>query len=398
MRAFVFTDPALASQAGRFVWLELNTERAENAAVAKRLAIPAIPSFFVVDPADERVALRWVGGATTPHLIRILDDARVAVASGAKSAGARAPSTPADLALARADSLYGIGDYANAGTSYEAAIAAADPDWSRYGRVVESLLFCLQQTDANLRGAELALEAWPRLERSPSAAAVASSGLDCAVSIDEKEPRRAELLAKLEPIARAVADDQTLPMAADDRSGVYISLLDARDAAKDSVGHRAVAEAWSAFLDGEAARAKTPDARAVFDPHRLSAYIEIGHPERAIPMLEASERDFPDDYNPPARLANAYRALKRWDEALAASDRAMPKAYGPRKLLLYSNRTDIFLGRADSTGARNTVRDALEFAKALPPGQRSDRTIANLEKRLVALGGTPPAPAATSAH
>ena len=45
-------------------------------------------------------------------------------------------------------------------------------------------------------------------------------------------------------------------------------------------------------------------------------------------LFEQSQRDFPDDYNPPARLALAYRALKRWDEALAASDVAMSKAYG----------------------------------------------------------------------
>ena len=49
-------------------------------------------------------------------------------------------------------------------------------------------------------------------------------------------------------------------------------------------------------------------------------------------MLQASERDLPDDYNPPARLATAYKAMRRWDEALAASDRALAKAYGPRKL------------------------------------------------------------------
>ncbi|MBI1797553.1 MAG: thiol reductase thioredoxin [Candidatus Eisenbacteria bacterium] len=389
MRAFVFTDPTLASQAGRFVWLELNTEKADNAPVTKRLAVSALPSFFVLDPADERVALRWVGGATTPHLIHILDDARLAVASGA-SGGVRHETTPADLALARADSLYGRADYAGAATAYDAAIAAAADGWPRYGRVVESLLYCLDQTGGYLRGAELALAAYPRLARSPSAASVASSGLDCAVSLKEDDPRRTELLAKLEPIARAVADDRTLAMAADDRSGVYISLLDARDAAKDSVGHHAVAEAWSGFLDGEAARARTPIARAVFDPHRLSAYIELGHAERAIPMLEASERDFPDDYNPPARLANAYRALKRWDEALAASDRAMQRAYGPRKLLLYANRTDIFLGRADSTSARRTVQEAIAHAKSLPAGQTSERTIANLEKRLAALGGAPP--------
>src|SRR5439155_15482219 len=102
MRAFVFTDPALASQAGRFVWLEIDTEKARNAAVRKQLNIPALPSFFVLDPKDERVALRWTGGATVPQLTRILDDGRNAVTVGAVTSG-RAAGSPADSALARAD-------------------------------------------------------------------------------------------------------------------------------------------------------------------------------------------------------------------------------------------------------------------------------------------------------
>jgi len=35
-------------------------------------------------------------------------------------------------------------------------------------------------------------------------------------------------------------------------------------------------------------------------------------------MLEQSARDFPRDYNPPARLARAYLTMKRYDEALDA--------------------------------------------------------------------------------
>ena len=114
--------------------------------------------------------------------------------------------------------------------------------------------------------------------------------------------------------------------AADDRSGLYVVLVDARKDAKDEAGARKTAGEWALFLDGEAARAKTPEARAVFDSHRLGAYIEMGEPQRAIPMLEASERDFPRDYNPPARLSAAYKAMKRWDEALAANDRALALA------------------------------------------------------------------------
>src|SRR3989442_4500881 len=80
MRAYVFADPALARRAGQFVWLELDTEKSKNASVAKRLGIPALPTFFILDPGTEEVALRWVGGATVAQLDRILDDGRTAVA------------------------------------------------------------------------------------------------------------------------------------------------------------------------------------------------------------------------------------------------------------------------------------------------------------------------------
>src|SRR5207244_11424020 len=116
-----------------------------------------------------------------------------------------------------------------------------------------------------------------------------------------------------------------------------------------------------------------------------SAYIELGEPERAIPMLEQSQKDFPDDYNPPARLAIAYKEMKRWDEALAASDRALSMVYGPRRLQILRTRADIFEGRGDKDAAKKTIADAVAFAEALPPGQRSENTIASLRKKLDAL-------------
>jgi tetratricopeptide (TPR) repeat protein len=102
-------------------------------------------------------------------------------------------------------------------------------------------------------------------------------------------------------------------------------------------------------------------------------------------MLEQSARDFPDDYNPPARLANAYRTLGRWDEALVASDSAMARAYGPRKILFFQNRADIYKGKGDLDAARRTLDEAIAFASALPEGQRSKSSIAALEKRREAL-------------
>jgi tetratricopeptide (TPR) repeat protein len=102
-------------------------------------------------------------------------------------------------------------------------------------------------------------------------------------------------------------------------------------------------------------------------------------------MLEQSERDFPDDYNPPARLAVAYNAMNEYDKALAASDRALARVYGPRKLAVLSVRADIFAAKGDPKAARETIGEAVEFAKALPEGQRSERRITALEKRLASM-------------
>jgi tetratricopeptide (TPR) repeat protein len=102
-------------------------------------------------------------------------------------------------------------------------------------------------------------------------------------------------------------------------------------------------------------------------------------------MLRASERDLPDDYNPPARLALAYKALKNYDEALAASDRALAKAYGPRKLGILQTRADIYKDKGDSAAARKTIEEAVKVAESLPDGQRSERAIASLKKKLETL-------------
>ena len=80
--------------------------------------------------------------------------------------------------------------------------------------------------------------------------------------------------------------------------------------------------------------------------------------------------------------------LKQWDEPLAASDRAMARAYGPRKLRIYSTRTDIYVGKGDSASAKRTLEEAIAFAEALPEGQRSDASIKSLRQKLEKLGAT----------
>ncbi len=374
MRAFVFTDKALARYAKQFVWLSVDTEKAQNADFVKRYPIRAWPSFYVIDPGKESISTRWVGGATVGQLEKLFADVR---------------ASRADPVLARAAALYAAGDYAEAGKAYAQALSVLTPKSPQYAQAVEARLFCLQTTRARADCVALARDAMPHLRATASGANVAGSGLDCALELPAEAPGRAAAIAAFEGDVVAVLADRKLALAADDRSALYGSLFSAREEAKDEEGARKVASEWVAYLDGEAARAATPEQWTALDPNRLNAFEAAGEIEKAIPMLEKSEREFPQDYNPPARLALVYLRLKQYDAALGASDRALARVYGPRKLRVLAVRADIYKGMGDSAAERRTVSEALAYAEALPPGQRSDSAIAALKTQLDPAAGKP---------
>src|SRR5207302_1669786 len=76
--------------------------------------------------------------------------------------------------------------------------------------------------------AQLARETYPRMAKTPSSANVASIGLSAALELPAENPHRAELVAATLADCREVAADSTLPIASDDRSGVYLTLIDER--------------------------------------------------------------------------------------------------------------------------------------------------------------------------
>ncbi len=375
MQAFVFTDPVLKPRADQFVWLAIDTEKKANAPFLVKYPVEAWPSFFIIDPKSQTAAIRWVGGASVAQVEKLLDDGARVLARSPRGAAA---------ALAQADRLYGQKRNAEAAEAYRAALAKAPPQWPPYARAVESLLFALQKVDDHAGCANLARDTFGKLAATSSAASVAGSGLDCALAMKESDPARPALVAALTADARKVLAAPPPDIAADDISSLYGVLADEREEAKDEPGRQKVLADWAAFLEKAAGAAKTPEARAVFDSHRLSVYIALGQPQRAIPMLEASEEDFPDDYNPDARLALAYEAMKDYEMALQASDKALSKSYGPRKVGILTVRSRIHREKGDKVSARIAMEEAIREAEALPEGQRSEAQIASLKKTLAA--------------
>jgi tetratricopeptide (TPR) repeat protein len=345
MRAFTFRDPKVRAHAGEFVWASIDTENGANAAWVEQHPMRVWPTLFVVDPASGATVLEWPSSATADELVALLDEARRAMNEGGKTRDV----SPAQAIESHLDGL-------SAEKNDAECVAVGDRELPAFkrgvGRATTLELLCLARTP-------------------PS------------------EARRGPLDRAIER-ARAIISDMSDPMLADDRSDLFGAMVEALESDGRATEAKQTAQLWSTYLDGEAARAPDPAARAVFDAHRLEAYMAIGEPQRAIPMLEASAKDFPKDYNPPARLARAYVALKRWDDAIAAIDRALPLAYGPRTLRLFMTKAEAQSGRGDRAGAAATLREALVRAKGMDLPPRYKPWLTELDRRIRATETTTP--------
>ena len=375
LRSFVFTDPALLPLAGRFVWASIDTEREENADVVTKLGVHGLPTLYVIDVERDAPILAWPGALTASELASLLEGAVDSPAGRGEAAGA------ASVALVRGRRAGAEGKTGEAIAAYRAALAAAPPDWPRRGEAVDGLVTQLADDHELEECVDFGAREAPKMPAGTVVADVLRSAIGCAAELPAAAPLQARL-AELASLGKRVASDATQPLLADDRSDLYDYVISALKRLGEDDEASRMAREWATFLEQQAARAPTPTARAVFDPHRTLAYIALGHPELALPMLDQSEREFPSDYNPPARLATVYLAMKRPDDALAAVTRALQRAYGPRKLRIFSLQADILEAKGDKAGARKALRAALDYAGTVSLTAGYTKLRDSLEKRL----------------
>ncbi|HET8733887.1 MAG TPA: hypothetical protein VFM45_08955, partial [Anaeromyxobacteraceae bacterium] len=293
MRANVLTDARLLKLAGRFAWLDLDTEKPANFAFVEQYPIDAWPTIYVIDPAAERVLLRWMGAATAAEVEKLLLDAERAWKQERLDAAGEAMARGAALAAERR--------HADAARAYSDALAAGGPRWPERARAADAMMQALSMAGDEQACAGAAAELLPRLEQGPAFARVAAAGLSCAVGL--------EVPASREPAIRAVEPWARLALGArgalaDDKLGLYDALHAARKALGDEAGAKRVAREWLAFVEDESRRARTPLARSAVDGARLSAAMALGEPQRALPALRASAKALPDEY-----FAQSYQAV-----------------------------------------------------------------------------------------
>ncbi|WP_394828716.1 thioredoxin family protein [Pendulispora albinea] len=376
LKSYVLDTPQLRAEADKFVWLALDSEKEKNGAYFAKYGLDALPTIWVIDPQTEKVSWKLVGTVTAPELAKVLDDL----------ADTKAHTTgDLDTAFAEASRIDVHKDAPGAVRALEKVLAAAPRGWARRPEALTSYVAALAWAKQPERCGEVALREGTALPMSSYRVTIASVGTGCV----EEQPKGSVARGYLAPLLKELTDIVHLPgrpILADDRSAAFEMLVSALKADGKKDVAKQMASEWAAFLEGEAQRAPDAKGRAVFDAHRMLAYVELGDPARAIPMFTQSEHDFPEDYNPPARLGRTYFELKRYDEALDAMSRAIGKAYGARKLRLYQLKADIAAAKKDPDTERKTLDEALAFASTLSLREGYDRLRAQLAERRSKLG------------
>jgi thiol-disulfide isomerase/thioredoxin len=365
--------PDQVPELGGVVALAIDTERAENERFLQTYPVSVWPTFYVIDPRTRQVRARWLGGATAEQLSHFLKDA---------SASGDGPA----ILLREASALAAQQNFAGAETKYRAALATAPANWPRRADALVALISSLLKQRRYADCLQLALESAKSLPPSVSSVDFASTSLSCA----DKTPEASQALAVRKLVEATLTRDcetRAPGVSLDDHADACGNLRRARVALGDTAGARRAAESALQLIE-TGARGAPPETQLIYDWERVQSLVYLGRSAEAVALLLERERALPASYNPPHYLARLYRKSAQWDAGLLAIERALSRAYGPRRIGFLGIKADLLKGAGRRDEARAVLQQQLADYRALPAGQRLPDAETAVEKRLTELDDT----------
>ncbi len=390
MKHFVLGQPALSRFSSDVVFASVDTDRDENAAFVSRYAIDVWPTLFVLEPTKGDVLGYWPGSASLAEVEKLLADA-VALVAEHGSASKVPPDSALGLLLS-AKQAQARQKYAKAAGAYEKSLEAAPKDWPRRSEALVGWIQTLHHAGRAQPCVDVGKAHAKEVVGAALPADFCSIWLSCAKGLKNKAARtavRRSVIARLEEILATPPTDASV----DDVADAWDLLADARRDVGDKAGARAAHEKRLNLLEQAAESAPSPAAASTYDYGRAVSYVALGQADKAVKMLEERERELPDSYEPPARLASVLAGLKRWPEALAAVNRALEHAYGPRKLSYLELKERIQIALKDRAGVVKTLEQQLtgwqEQARRL---KNTPKELTDVKRRLQKARAANPSP------
>jgi thioredoxin-like negative regulator of GroEL len=387
MQKFVLTREKLPALAERFVFLAIDTELAQNAEFLSRFPPSGWPTFYVLSPAGPNVRGRWVGAASPSQFARFLADAEHAEEL-ARSGSASTEEPWASLS--RGDELASEARFADAAQSYAQALARAPADWHRAPDVRVALASALLRSGNTSACVELAFESsFAALTPAISAADHASYTLECAARLPETDARRRPARERVEKRLAALCERGAPELTPDDRGDACGNLVTVREALGDEASAKHAALIRLEVLQA-AARGMPAEVAVIYDPALADTLLWLGRGEEALGILEAHELALPSSYTPPYSIARVAAKLGRFELGLAAIDRALELAHGPRRANVYGVKVELLLGAGRKRDALSALEEQLGVLQALPERQKRPDAERAARERLERLRASAP--------
>ncbi|WP_437751625.1 thioredoxin family protein [Sorangium sp. So ce1389] len=377
MKHYVLTDPSLRPFADRVVFADIDTDRPENAPFLERHEVTVWPTFFLLEPANGEVVGLWRGAASVEELRELVREALLAMDA---EAAAKLPADDPNRLLVEAKRAHSAGDHAAAASAYQRALARAGKDWPRRSEALLGLLSSLRKKDA-AACADVGRAHVGEVKGAALPADFASVLLSCAAALPDRNAQRAAREAAVARL-RSIVESPPADSSADDRADAWGLLAEGLEALGEADKARAANESKLAVLEQAAKEAREPEAAAAYDYGRAMAYLALSRGDEAVAMLKQREAQMPASYEPPARLAQVLHAMGREPEALAAVERAIGRAYGPRRLRYLKLRAEIQQKLGQRAEQVATLREEVAGYEALPKGLASQAALDDARRRL----------------
>jgi thioredoxin-like negative regulator of GroEL len=360
----------LSRYAGQFVWLEMNFDKPENQEFFSHFEASGTPTFYVIS-AEGKVLSDQPGAMSETELRAFLD-------RGLSLAQSR--QTPADTALARADSLLSTKSPQAVG-AYEEVLRLAPPDWPRRSLAQYSLVTALQINEQYQQCAETAAREASVMKHDNAFANTVVAGMWCLVQGDKSASWRNSAADKLEPLAKqALSSSETVR---DERNELYRTLMFLAVSRNENAQAASLEDRWLGELDG--VKPADDEERSAVDIARVEAIQVYGDPERILPALRSSEQAMANNYNASMRLAQMESAAKHYDAAIAACDRGLSRDPGAAgRSWLLQMKAGALKQKGDSAQARDALQQALQAAQQIPSQSQRENNVKRIKQ---ALGG-----------
>jgi len=375
MQRFVLADPGMKPVADAVVWASIETERDRNKAVVEKYPIDAWPTFLIIDPDGEVVLGRFLGSGTVQDMRALVQDGVRAYREKGK------PADPAWAAQREADAARNRGDLAAAAAGYGKAIQLSKKDDPQRPERLNLYLSAL----ARGRDYRTCVQTGLREARNTPETALGSDFVAMSFGCARKLPKGDAEAARMHELAiarsREILAKPDAPLSADDRSDALATLAEMLDAAGKHPEALAAMRERAQVLEKAAAAAPDATMASTFDAHHTDTYLYLGEPQKAEQLLAQREKEMPQDYNPPARLARVLYEQKKLPEAEAAIDRALSRMdRGQRRVGILELKAKILQAQGKSVTA--VWREQLEVLRSLPKTQRRPDEEADLERKL----------------